>query len=33
MKAIGIKELRARLAEYVRRVRSGETVLVTQSPI
>jgi len=29
MKAVGIKELKARLSEYVRLVRTGETVLVT----
>ncbi|MEK7269988.1 MAG: type II toxin-antitoxin system prevent-host-death family antitoxin [Planctomycetota bacterium] len=29
MKAVGIKELKARLSEYVRQAREGETVLVT----
>ncbi|MGH7267940.1 MAG: type II toxin-antitoxin system Phd/YefM family antitoxin [Candidatus Rokuibacteriota bacterium] len=29
MKAIGVKELKARLSEYVRLVRAGETVLIT----
>lgn len=29
MKAVGIKELKARLSEYLRAVRAGETVLVT----
>ena len=29
MKAVGIRELKARLSEYVRLVRSGEVVLVT----
>jgi prevent-host-death family protein len=29
MKAAGIKDLKARLSEYIRAVRSGETVLVT----
>ena len=29
MKAVGIKELKARLSEYVRLVRRGETVLLT----
>jgi prevent-host-death family protein len=29
MKSVGIKELKARLSEYVRLVRTGETVLVT----
>lgn len=29
MKAVGIKDLKARLSEYVRLVRHGETVLVT----
>ncbi|MCI0340878.1 MAG: type II toxin-antitoxin system Phd/YefM family antitoxin [Planctomycetales bacterium] len=29
MKAVGIKQLKARLSEYVRLVKSGETVLVT----
>jgi prevent-host-death family protein len=29
MKAVGIKQLKARLSEYVRMVRSGETVLIT----
>ena len=30
MKAAGIKELKARLSEYVRAVKAGETVLVTE---
>ena len=30
MKAVGIKELKARLSEFVRLVTSGETVLVTE---
>jgi len=29
MKAVGIKQLKARLSEYVRHVRAGETILVT----
>ena len=29
MKSVGIKQLKARLSEYLRLVRSGETVLVT----
>lgn len=29
MKAVGIKQLKARLSEYVRLVRTGETILVT----
>jgi antitoxin (DNA-binding transcriptional repressor) of toxin-antitoxin stability system len=29
MKAIGIKQLKARLSEYVRRARAGEVILVT----
>ena len=29
MKSIGVKQLKARLSEYLRLVRSGETVLVT----
>lgn len=29
MKTVGIKQLKARLSEYLRRVRSGETFLVT----
>jgi prevent-host-death family protein len=29
MKAIGVKQLKARLSEYIRLVRAGETVLVT----
>jgi antitoxin (DNA-binding transcriptional repressor) of toxin-antitoxin stability system len=29
MKAVGIRELKNRLSEYVRLVKSGETVLVT----
>jgi prevent-host-death family protein len=30
MKAIGVKELKARLSEYLRLVKSGETILVTE---
>jgi antitoxin (DNA-binding transcriptional repressor) of toxin-antitoxin stability system len=29
MKAVGVKQLKARLSEYLRLVRSGETVLIT----
>ena len=29
MRVVGVKELKARLSEYLRRVRAGETVLVT----
>lgn len=29
MKAVGVKELKARLSEYIRLVRAGETILVT----
>lgn len=29
MRAVGIRELKAKLSEYVRRVRDGEVVLVT----
>jgi antitoxin (DNA-binding transcriptional repressor) of toxin-antitoxin stability system len=29
VKAIGVKELKARLSEYVRLVKAGETVLIT----
>lgn len=29
MKAVGIKQLKARLSEYLRQVRRGETLLVT----
>jgi prevent-host-death family protein len=29
MKSVGVKQLKARLSEYLRLVRSGETVLVT----
>jgi antitoxin (DNA-binding transcriptional repressor) of toxin-antitoxin stability system len=29
MKVVGVKELKARLSEYLRMVRAGETVLVT----
>jgi antitoxin (DNA-binding transcriptional repressor) of toxin-antitoxin stability system len=29
MKAVGVKQLKARLSEYVRLVKSGETILVT----
>ena len=29
MKAVGIKQLKARLSEYVRQARAGETILVT----
>ena len=30
MKAIGVKRLKARLSEYLRLVKSGETILVTE---
>jgi prevent-host-death family protein len=30
MKAVGVKELKARLSEYLRMVKSGETILVTE---
>jgi prevent-host-death family protein len=30
MKAIGVKQLKARLSEYLRLVKSGETILVTE---
>jgi prevent-host-death family protein len=30
MKAIGVKELKARLSEYLRAVKAGETLLVTE---
>src|SRR5262245_24588007 len=30
MKAVGIKQLKARLSEYLRMVKSGETILVTE---
>jgi antitoxin (DNA-binding transcriptional repressor) of toxin-antitoxin stability system len=30
MKAVGVKELKARLSEYLRAVEAGETVLVTR---
>lgn len=30
MKVVGIKELKAKLSEYVRLVKAGETVLVTE---
>ena len=29
MKAVGVKQLKARLSEYVRLVKAGETILVT----
>ena len=29
MKAVGIRELKARLSQYIREVRRGEVVLVT----
>jgi antitoxin (DNA-binding transcriptional repressor) of toxin-antitoxin stability system len=29
MKAVGVKQLKARLSEYLRHVRAGETILVT----
>ncbi len=29
MKAVGVKQLKARLSEYIRLVRAGETLLVT----
>jgi antitoxin (DNA-binding transcriptional repressor) of toxin-antitoxin stability system len=30
MKAVGVKQLKARLSEYLRLVKSGETLLVTE---
>lgn len=30
MKAVGVKELKARLSEYLRLVKGGETILVTE---
>lgn len=30
MKSVGIKELKARLSEYIRLVKAGDTVLVTE---
>lgn len=30
MRAVGIKQLKARLSEYVRRVKAGETILVLE---
>jgi len=30
MKAVGVKQLKARLSEYLRMVKSGETILVTE---
>lgn len=30
MKAVGVKELKARLSEYLRLVKGGETILVTK---
>lgn len=30
MKAVGVKALKARLSEYLRMVKSGETILVTE---
>lgn len=30
MKAVGVKELKARLSEYIRLVKAGETILVTE---
>jgi prevent-host-death family protein len=30
MKAIGVKELKSRLSEYLRLVKAGETILVTE---
>lgn len=30
MKAIGVKELKAKLSEYLRQVKTGETILVTE---
>jgi prevent-host-death family protein len=30
MKAVGIKELKARLSEYIRLVKGGDTILVTE---
>ncbi len=29
MKAVGVKQLKARLSEYLRQVRAGETILIT----
>ena len=29
MKAVGVKQLKARLSEYLRHVRAGETILIT----
>ncbi len=29
MKSVGVKQLKARLSEYIRLVRTGETVLIT----
>ena len=30
MKAVGVKQLKARLSEYLRLVKGGETLLVTE---
>jgi antitoxin (DNA-binding transcriptional repressor) of toxin-antitoxin stability system len=30
MKAVGVKQLKARLSEYLRMVKAGETILVTE---
>ena len=30
MKAVGVKQLKARLSEYLRMVKTGETILVTE---
>ena len=30
MKAVGVKELKARLSEYLRAVKAGETLLITE---
>ena len=30
MKAVGVKQLKARLSEYLRLIKSGETILVTE---
>lgn len=30
MKVVGVKELKARLSEYIRLVKAGETILVTE---
>jgi hypothetical protein len=33
MKVVGIKELKARLSEYVRLAKAGDTVLVTEGDV